>query len=603
MNSWKRLLPSPAYIPNFFDPDADARTTFALPSDLPAPANAAIVSRIPEPATQDRLRVEYRHLYELAQAHNAPKRNRAAYIASLEQMLGLARAADNRHQEAWALATLGRAHIENNHPEEALQSLNAAREIFTADGMQEYSALAALDLAYLLNDLGRFDAAESYLQEVIRIGNPDLRWRGLISLGSVRFRQNQYGEALNYYRQAAETLETTDGVQREEGLLELRNHIADVVRVTGHYEEAMGLWMDCLQQAASERKAEAFLESLMEVARCCQLMGRINEAKQRLEMAVVLAGLLFEDEARLGIARALLSDVLTAMGALDEARENARAAIRIAAKSGGARSAIVSALALAESLLAAGQWEDALSYSGEALDEAKRTRRTREEAQTHEIRARAYLLQATETERLDSLSLTQKVLDSAFDEARTALQQATQADAVKERIAAHLTLARCHLLAGEDDAAMEHLRSAQELGDHGAVGLKRLLGANAENLSEILRGESLDLPGRFAERRVPLPALEWQNYYLQGTLLARQFGDHAAFGAMSDAARAVGRILAELSPADTVRFAQRHPEIGQLFHDLQQSALSDLEKSEATRLLTLAHWIPSVEGSPRALSN
>ena len=215
---------------------------------------------MPEPATQDRLRAEYRHLYELAQAHNAPKRNRAAYIASLEQMLGLARAADNRQQEGWALATLGRAHIENNHPEEALQHLVTARDIFAAEGMKEYCALAALDLAYLLSDMGRFDAAQNYLNEVIQLDNADLRWRGLISLGSLRFRQNQYGEALEYFRQAAETLETTEGVQREEGMLELRNHIADVVRATGHYEDAMRLWTDCLQQAASERKAEAFLE-------------------------------------------------------------------------------------------------------------------------------------------------------------------------------------------------------------------------------------------------------------------------------------------------------------------------------------------------------
>lgn|GEM_PF-6629033 len=587
---------------DFFDPDADARTTFALPSDLPAPAGT-FAPRIPEPSTQDRLRAEYRHLYELTQAHNAPKRNRAAYIASLEQMLGLARAADNRQQEGWALATLGRAHIENNHPEEALQHLVAARDIFAGEGMKEYSALAALDLAYLLSDWGRFDAAQSYLDEVILVDNTDLRWRGLISLGSLRFRQNQYGEALEYFRQAAATLETTEGAQREEGMLELRNHIADVVRATGHYEDAMRLWTDCLQQAASERKAEAFLESLMEIAQCCQMMGRINEAKQRLEMAVVLAGLLFEDEARLGIARALLAEVLTAMGALDESRENARAAIRIAAKTGGARSAIVSALALSESLLAAGQWEDALAYSKDALDEAKRTRRTREEAQTHELRARAHLAQAAESERLGDKQEAETALNAAFDEARTALAQATQADAVKERIATHLTLARCHLRAVEDDAASEHLRAAQELNEQGAVGINRLLGKEAENLSEILRGEAIDLPAAFSERRVALPAMEWQTHYLNGTLLAKQHGSHAAFAAMSDAARAVGRILAELSPAETARFAQRNPEIEQMFRELQQAALSDSEKSEANSLLTMAHWVPMSETTPLAISN
>ncbi len=64
---------------------------------------------------------------------------------------------------------------------------------------------------------------------------------------------------------------------------------------------------------------------------------------------------------------------------------------------------------------------------------------------------------------------------------------------------------------------------------------------------------------------------------------------------MSEAARAVGRILAELSPAETARFATRNPEIGQMFRELQQAALSDSEKSEANRLLSMAHWIPAAE--------
>ena len=45
-------------------------------------------------------------------------------------------------------------------------------------------------------------------------------------------------------------------------------------------------------------------------------MGKISEAKHRLELAVVLAGFLFEDEASLANARALLSNVLGSLWAI-----------------------------------------------------------------------------------------------------------------------------------------------------------------------------------------------------------------------------------------------------------------------------------------------
>src|SRR5262249_2591420 len=159
-----------------------------------------------------------------------------------------------------------------------------------------------------------------------------------------------------------------------------------------------------------------FLESLVEVAQCCHLMGRISKARQHLEQAAVLARMLYEDEGRLSVARALLADVLVAMGALDEARENAREALQIANRVRGPRTTILSALALAETNLLAGQWKEALRDTQDALNEAKRTKRTREMAQAHEIRARAYLTEQEEKQAIEDEAGAQSALASAIHE-------------------------------------------------------------------------------------------------------------------------------------------------------------------------------------------
>jgi tetratricopeptide (TPR) repeat protein len=587
---------------DFFDPEKDERSTLALPYDLQAPEGEEIVTAGAEIGTRARIQTELRHLYDLADAYNRPKRSRAKYMSTLEQMLGLARTLEDKRQEAWILWQLGRARLENNDLEEAKSDLLVARSLFADESLEDYHFHTTQDLVMVLSAQGAFQAAESYLNEMLTDASRDVRWRTQITLGSLRYRQHDYVAALHYFRDAAEQLEQEDPERRErEGMPYLMAGLADVVRATGHYEEAMMLWSRCLQQAVSDRRTDVVIESLMEVAQCCQLMGRISEAKQQLEKAVMLASFLFEDEASLGIAQALLASVLVAMGSLDEAKERARASLKIANRVRGARPTILSALALTETLLAAGQWDDALSYAQEALDEAQRTTRTREVGQAREMRARAYLLQCQERQAAGDREAAQQALGQAFAEAQAALDIAVKTESTREEVMAHLTLARCHYYQGNEEAAEEEARAARKLTEEGAVGLPRLLGREIDKLPALMRSAELDLPRLFESRKLNLPGLEWQAHYLEGTVRAKRLGPEHAFEAMRDAARAISRILAGLTATEAASFQKRHPEVAAVFNDLSRFALTDSERQEATALLAGAPWANSRESSLPAI--
>lgn len=577
---------------DFFDPDKEGRSALAQPPDQPSPEGFSLGNLASEPGTRARIEAEMEHLRQLQEAHNYPKRNRASYISTLEQMLSLARTLDNRRQEAWIQWQLGRTRVEENALDDGRQRLLVARELFASEDMDDYRNMVTMDLANALEIDGSLDAAVHYLEEIVESPNSGVRWRASICLGNIRYKQHNNEEALRYFCNAAEEIEKIDPEQRErEGMLYLTGTIAEIVRATGHQEEAILLWSQCLQRATENRLADHFLEALINIAQTYQQMGKLNEARQRLELAVVLAGFLFEDEARLSIARALLADLLVTMGSLEDAKDNARASLRIAHKVRAARPTIVSALALAETHLAALQWRDALDYSQEALDEAKRTKRTREVAKARELRARAYL--RCQEERLANGEELQArdALNHAFAEVTAALDQAIKADAVREILAARLTLARCHFRNGDDQEAERETHAALELSETGAIGLSRLLGKDGSHLPVLLRSSDLDLPTLFSSRKIDIPHLEWQAHYLKGRLLAKRLGPEAGYEAMRDAAKLVTRMLSTLTPTEATSFQHRHPEVTSVFQDLVRCALTDKAQQEVVALLDGARWI------------
>jgi tetratricopeptide (TPR) repeat protein len=579
---------------SFFDPPEVALPVAVLHKEEekreeePRPASHAAAILAPDVsvlATTERIRTELRHLTALYFAYDQPRRDRTACISTLNQMLVLARTMQKTDQEAWALWNLGRNCLEADEFDEARRHLNAAIDLFATLNLEEYRSNAVLDLAHLLIRVGHLDAAQRHLDTLIDGPLITIRWRALISLGTLRFQQRDYEGAIQYFIRAARQGEELTSADEKQALMQhLMEAVTDVLRTTGHYDAALSLWLQQLERAARLRQANQFLEALLEIAQCCQSMGRISEAKQRLELAVVLAGFLFEDESRSGIARALLAKTLVSMGRLEEARENARMALRIANKVGGARTTMLASLAQAETSLASGQGDDALHYAQEALDEARRTARGQEVASAHEVRARAYLQQSELRRKQGDTEEAQSYLERALAEANQARERADQANQLYEHVAAYITLSRCHLANGDDKAAEEAAGAAVVLIERGGIGLARLLGKDAADLPATLRSSELNLPELFADRNLALPALEWQARYLEASILAKRLGPEAAFTALRGASEAVLTILRDFNQSEAASFQKQTPEILRMFELLSQCATTDGMRQEALSL-------------------
>lgn len=572
---------------DFFDPDKDTRTTLSLAAEDEEGALAA-----PHPA---RVATDLRHLQQLAEALDTPRRDIPALISTLHEMLALTRVLDNRVQEAYVLWRLGKVYNETGEYEQARRNLLQARDLFAEAEMEEYRINTVLDLARTVGESGAIDAAIEHYREVANAGHRDLRWRALINIGALYHRQRQYEEAVKTFSEAARALEEVDEPQRQqEALPFLMSHLASIAKDTGHYEAALALWSRTLAQATEEKRADIFLEALLNTAECSHLMGKISEARQKLEQAIVLASFLFDDQNRLGVARALLADVMVALGLLDQARENARSALRLATRVGGPRGMILASLALAETCLASGQYADALSYTNDAIVEAQRARRPQNLAQARNCRARTCLQLANGDEN-------GKWLQEAEAEALRALETAERAEAAREQMVARLILAQCRQKQGKETEAEAEVEKAIEIARNGAVSLTRLLGDSAANLPDLLTAPPIEMPKLFAGRALHLPALEWQAHYLQGTLIARRLGPEAAFVAMRDAASALGRLLMGLTPDDAIRFRQHHPEVVSVYQNLARFALTETDKKEARALLESARWFGVTEEEPPAL--
>jgi transcriptional regulator with XRE-family HTH domain len=585
---------------DFFDPEKDGRSAFGLPADQPSPEGSITVLNAPSGAPAARLQIaaELKQLVTLAAAQNRTDRDRSAYRSSLEQIYALAHATGNHKQEANALWRMAVLKAEESDFASAEQNFLTAREIFQNDNSDDSRQMLTLALADAYLHQGSFDTARGYLDELANESDPNILYRTQLEMGMLAFRQHDHAGALKSFCKAAEHLGKIAPEKRSPtALLALIGNLADIVRAAGHYEEAIMLWSRCLQQATIERKADAFLESIIEIAQCCTLMGRLSEAKQRLELASVLAGFLFEDEGRLSIARALLADVLVTLGYLDSAKENARAAMRIANKVRSARPTIIASMALAETYLAAGQWSDALDYTQEALDEAKTSKRTREIAQIRELRSRAFLRKEEEARSSSNVNGARDALQQAFAEAGQSMESATKADSIAEQVAAHLALARCYFRQQDGEAAEREAHAALELTADGGVGLQRLLGEDAENLPDLMLSPEVDLPSLFAGRRVHLPSLEWQALYLEGSLRAGRLGPGEGFPAIREAAQTLTQILSTLTQTEAVHFQQRHPEVSDVFAKLQQFAVSEGDRKETTLLLESARWIGQKNGN------
>lgn len=553
----------------FFDPEKETR-----------PGGGVVDSAAPKPAPSERISADMRFLYKIADAQDSGRDSRGL-IDTLNQLLSLARASQDRRQEAYVLWRMGRAKYECQDYEEAKTYLSQAVRMFAELGQEEYRQIAALNLGCALMESGAMDAALEQAQEIINSGNADNRWLGYLNAGAVHYRRQQFADALRSFCEAARALEqVADADVIASGMPLLLTHLADVAKDTGHYESALRLLSRSIDQATEKRQADVYLESLLTMARCCQALGRLSDAKRQLEQAVVLAGFLFEDQNRLGIAKAMLAEIKLALGEIESAKELARSAVRISHRVGGPRGIALASLALAEIGIATGNFMDARDNADDAITEAQRAHRPHEQALARAARARACLGLAEQG--------IEGAIHDAESEARRSVQVADQAGGVRERALTRLTLSKVLSAAGRQEQAEAILAEIVEILDTGATTLNDLLGENPD-VPMLLRSPSVDLDRVFTDNRVDAPQIEWQTRMLQGSFRPSD----KALEPLRAAAAALTRLLAGLTAEDAVRYGQANMDAEMLYQEFGRLAVTEEDK----RQLRLLAERSSLQGS------
>lgn len=550
----------------FFDPEKET---------MPGGGVSAPAAREPAPAKQDRVASDMRFLYQVADAQENGRNSRALFD-TLNQLLALARTSDDRKQEAYILWRMGAARKDGGHYEEARSDLTRAIRMFGDLGLEEYRQMATLDLGTTYQEIGAMDAAFEETNSIAQSGGPEARWLANLNLGAFHYRKQEFSQAMKQFCEAARTLEQLANPDKiAAGIPLLLTHVGDIAKDTGHYESALKLLGRAVSQATDKKQPNVYLESLLTMARCSQALGRLSDAKQQLEQAVVLAGFLFEDENRLGVAKAMLAEILATLGELEAAKEQARAAVRIANRVGGPRGIALASLALAEIAIASGQFYDARDYAADAITEAHRAQRPHEHAMARSARARACLGLAAEG--VDGMLL------DAESEARRAVQIADDSGAVRERALTRLTLSRVLVASGRREQAEAILHEIVVLLQSGAATLQDLLG-DGQELPLLLRSSSFDLDREFSDRRVTAPAVEWE----AGILGAKLRPADTTIEPLRTAAAALTRLLAGLSAEDAVRYGKVHPDADLLYREFSRLAVTAEDKRQLRLLANRA---------------
>jgi tetratricopeptide (TPR) repeat protein len=452
--------------------------------------------------------------------------------------------------------------------EEAALHLNQAVWMFNEQGLEEHRQVAVLDLGAVQMETGAMDAALDRAREVAETGGPETRWLALLNAGAVHYRRQQFSDAVRSFCDAATALEEVgDADKITEGMPLLLTHLADVAKDTGHYESALKLLSKAVDQATEKRQPDVYMESLLTMAKCSQALGRLSDAKRQLEQAVVLAGFLFEDHNRLGVAKSMLAEILVALGELDAAKEQARSAVRIANRVGGPRGIALASLALACIALSSGQYSDARDHADDAIVESQRARRLHEQAMARSLKARASL-------GLAAQGIEGMILD-AESEARRAVQVADQSGAVRERALARLTLARVLSEASRGEQSEAILQEVVVLLQSGAASLEDLLG-DSPKIPMLLQSATVDLRRVFADSRVEAPQIEFETKVLQGRLP----GAGNALEPLRDAAAALTRLLAGLTAEDAVRYGKANPDTDVLYREFSRLAATDDDRRQ-----------------------
>lgn len=240
---------------------------------------------------------------------------------------------DANYDIAIAYAILGKVQRNAGSAGNALEPLNEARrrfQILAANGnmnAEEMYSTTITEIGNCLRDLGRLDKAAATYEESIKLDQKSGNQRGLavtqIQLGTIRFYQKRYKEALDIFLQALEVFTELN----EPGTVAVIWHqIGMVHRETGHYDNSEEAYRQSLSIESQYKNVSGEAGTLNELGNLYDAMGRLEDAvtyyRQARDIYIKL-----QDKYNEAHIRSNLADSLINMEQYDEARREILRAI------------------------------------------------------------------------------------------------------------------------------------------------------------------------------------------------------------------------------------------------------------------------------------
>jgi tetratricopeptide (TPR) repeat protein len=240
---------------------------------------------------------------------------------------------DADYDIAIAYAIYGKVQRNTGSAGNALEPLAEARrrfQILAANGnvnAEEMYSTTITEIGNCLRDLGRLDKAAANYEESINLDQRSGNQRGLavtqIQLGTIRFYQKRYREALDIFSQALDTFTELN----EPGTVAVVWHqIGMVHRETGNYDKAEEAYRQSLSIESQHKNVSGEAGTLNELGNLYDAMGRMEEASSYYRQARDIY-IKLQDKYNEAHIRSNLADSLINLEQYDEARREILRAI------------------------------------------------------------------------------------------------------------------------------------------------------------------------------------------------------------------------------------------------------------------------------------
>ncbi|MHB9132556.1 MAG: helix-turn-helix domain-containing protein [Armatimonadota bacterium] len=324
--------------------------------------------------------------------------------ATSEQIITLARQSGDLHAEANARLRQVNLLLHQGEMARALAAIEQAMPFFRTHQLSAHLRATEQNQGHALLALGRIEEAEKCFQLLVKNGEWEARWQGLVSLAGIAEQRGEYRQALELLDEAlllkdmAPTLRAADILH-----LYVGGNLANVHLACGDFRVAACQAETAQDLALQQSNRDQYLESLLTIGVCRRWEGDLPASRRMLEGAARWARL-SGDRGREALAAAELGRTLVEMGRLEEGRTQGKLALQLAIDTGARRAELAAQLALSESYLYDGIAAEARYHAAQARELSNYLDQRAAQAEALIALGEAQLLQSRELEAHESFA-------------------------------------------------------------------------------------------------------------------------------------------------------------------------------------------------------